>query len=537
MGKKINLAWEALDDVSVSQEECIKFIVRENVGKQNRLRKRLGKAAKELAKNNLLNEKCDMENELINVETLRTHVLDVKNFNETNACHEMHLCKCIAVSLELCELYHQAIRKLIGYDHIKYVKRYFYHLKSVTNRWCLFNEDCSLFNPLRCNTLYYRIAYIYRNSTCLSSAVAHYFGIFLSQHTNIVKKLLQNKEIRICSVGGGSTSDVVGLIKVLESVFNVTGNVHVSIIDADKKWQNACITVLKGLKCFRNAIWKIDFIEADLSLPFNSKVIYAIENAHIVSMVKFFSDPEMEIPECLFQEVHNHINPGSVLFFLDTPYLNIIEACGGILGDLPEYQLLYEAPFDSYTLHISVVEKHLLLYGHIFGTNICNTMFKTFCRIWVKYDSILAVENIKMKTVGFEERVLRRKIEKFKSFYKQFRNLSNKVKIYSYLPWKEYFSVELKKRGYSEKKIQKALDKAQKDHAKLRRLGKLLLIKPYENLMEERIKKQDIRKDSAKWRTNFYESREKAVSDLQAYQQSIYELLQLYKATSFLRKT
>ncbi|GIY32463.1 uncharacterized protein CDAR_554151 [Caerostris darwini] len=483
-------------------------------------------------------EKNDMENEHLNVETLRTQVLDVKDFIEINASHELHLCKCIAVSLELCELYHQAIRELIGYHHMKDVKRYFYNLKSVTNRWCQFKEDCSLFNKLRCNTHYYTIAYIYRNSTCLSSAVAHYFGIFLSQHTNIVTELLQRDEIRICSVGGGSTSDVVGLIKVLESVFDVTElNVHVSIIDADKKWQNACITVLKGLRCFRNSICKIDFIEADLSLPFNSKVINAIENAQIVSMVKFFSDLEIKIPEFLFQEVHSLINPGSVLFFLDTPDSVIVKACGGSLGDLPEYELLYEAPFDSYTLHISVVEKHLLLYGHIFGTNICNTMFKAICRVWVKYDNILAVKNIKMETVEFEEIVLFKKIKKFKSFYDQFQNLSGEIKINSYRPWKEYFSVELEKKGYSEKQIQKALDKAQKDHAKLRRLGELLLIKPYENLIEEIIKEQDIRKDSAKWWTNFHESRKKAVSDLQTHQQSISELLQLYKATNFLRKT
>ncbi|GIX94271.1 uncharacterized protein CEXT_344971 [Caerostris extrusa] len=457
----------------------MKFIVRENARKQNRLRKRLGKAVKESAENNSLIEKCDMvekndmENEHLNVEALRTQILDVKNFIEINASHEMHLCKCIAVSLELCELYHQAIRELIGYHPIEYVKRYFNNLKSVTNRWCQFKEDCSLFNKLRCNTHYYRIAYIYRNSTCLSSAVAHYFGIFLSQHTNIVTELLHRDEIRICSVGGGSTSDVVSFIKVLESVFNVKElNVHVSIIDADKKWQNACITVLKGLRCFRNSICKIEFIEADLSLPFNSKVICAIENAHIVSMVKFFSDLEIKIYESLFQEVHSLINPGSVLFLLDFAASNIVKACGGSLGDLPEYELLYEAPFDSYTLHISVVEKHLLLYGHMFGTNICNTMFKAFCRVWVKYDNILAVENIKMETVGFEERVLRKKIKKFKSFCDQFQNLSGEIKINSYQPWKEYFSVELEKKGYREKQIQKGIRQSTERSCKVEKIGK-----------------------------------------------------------------
>ncbi|GIY32464.1 hypothetical protein CDAR_554161 [Caerostris darwini] len=669
MDKKINIAWEALDDVSVSQDKCIKislknfpFIVRENARKRNRLRKRwqickcpynrrllnktqtkcrelitehkqtfwhelnvivfkdiykyskirtphmcsnlfvfdtvkeLGgsdefhfkngyfyvaetnlkiqpqllnsinyqmqactfasmskyilrikkkkitrfqKAVKESPKNYLLIEKFDMAEEY-DMENELLHFLDVKNFNETNACHEMHSeqPECIAVSLELCELYYQAVRKLIGYGHIKYLKRYFYHLSSVTNSWCQFKKDCSLFNQLRCNTLYYRIAYIYKNSTCLSSAVAHYFGIVLSQHTNIVTELLQRDEIRICSFGRGSTSDIVGLIKVLESIFNVTElNVHVSIIDCDKKWQNACITVLQGLKCFRNSICKIEFIKADLSLPFNSKVIYAIENAHIVSMVKFFSDLEKKVFKSLFQEVHSLINPGSVLFFLDFPDFNIVNACGRYLADLPGYKLLYEAPFDSYTLHISVVEKHLLYYIEKFGTNICNTMFKAFCRVWVKCDNILADENIKMETVGFEERVLRKKIKKFESYCNKFQNLSDKMKINSYLPWKEYFSAELKKRRYSERKIQKALEEAQKNHVELRRLGKLLLIDPYENLIEEKRKIRDKkRNDMTEWITNFHESREKAVSYLQTYQQSISKLLQHYKRQTSSKK-
>ncbi|GIX84310.1 hypothetical protein CEXT_767841 [Caerostris extrusa] len=327
-------------------------------------------------------EEYDMENELF-------HFLDVKNFNEINACYDMHSCKCIAVSLELCELYYQAVRKLIGYGHIKYVKRYFYHLRSVANNWCQFKKDCYIFSELKCNTLYYRIAYIYKNSTCLSSAVAHYFGIVLSQHTNIVTELLQRDEIRISSFGSGSTSDIVGLLKVLESIFNVTElNVHVSIIDCDKKWQNACITIQQGLKCFRNSICKIEFIEADLSLPFNSKVIYAIENAHIVSM---------------FQEVHSLINPGSVLFLLDFPDFNIVKACGRYLGDLPGYKLLYEAPFDSYTLHISVVEKHFFTILKNLAPTYATQCLKAFCRVWVKCDNILADENIKMETVGFEE--------------------------------------------------------------------------------------------------------------------------------------
>ncbi|GIY09702.1 uncharacterized protein CDAR_266801 [Caerostris darwini] len=486
---------------------------------------RLEKPVKESAKDYLLTEKYDMENELL-------HFLDVENFNETNACHEMHSeqPKYIAMSLELCELYHQAVCELIGYGCINYIRQYLYHLRSVANRWCQFKKDSYISSQLKCNTLYYRIAYIYRNSTCLSSAVAHYFGIVLSQHTNIVKKLLQNKEIRICSVGGGSTSDVVGLIKVLESIFNVTGNVHVSIIDADKKWQNVCIKVLKGLRGFRNSICKIDFIEADLTEGFNDEVKHAIENAHIVSLVKFVSELENRKRSHLFHKVNSLINSGTILFFLDNPDFKIVEACGGYLGNLPECKLLYEAPFDSHTLHVSVVEKQLLLYDYIFGTNICNTMCKVFCRVWVKCDKILAEENARVKEAGHrEQRFLERKLnqhEELELVYNQFKNHD----VVTCLPWKFFFSRAMKTRGFSERRIQETLEEVQMDHLKLRRLGQFLLKNSYKDLMKEESKIKDIERNINKqWVTNFHESRKKTASVLAAYRQSISELLQLYK--------
>ncbi|GIY25809.1 hypothetical protein CEXT_330501 [Caerostris extrusa] len=293
-------------------------------------------------------EEYDMENELL-------HFLDVENFNETNACHEIHSeqPKCIAC--------------------------------------------------------------------CCTS-----FWNFLISIQILLKKLLRNEEIRICSFGSGSTSDVV-------------------------------------------------------------------------------------------HKVNNLINPGTVLFFLDNPNFKIVHACGGYLGNLPECKLLYEAPFDSHTLHISVVEKHLLLYGHIFGTNICNTMFKVFCRVWVKCDKILAEENAKVKMAGHRERrFLERKINQYKelqSVYKQFKNHD----VVSCLPWKKVFSSVMKKRGYSERRIRKTLEEAQKDHVNLRRLGQILLKDSYKDIMEEKSKIREIERNADKqWVTNFQEHRKKTVSDLAA---------------------
>ncbi|GIY25810.1 hypothetical protein CEXT_330502 [Caerostris extrusa] len=245
---------------------------------------------------------------------------------------------------------------------------------------------------------------------------------------------------------------------------------------------------------------------------------------HVLKMLTLFSivkciseELENRKRSYLVHKVNNLINPGTVLFFLDNPNFKIVHACGGYLGNLPECKLLYEAPFDSHTLHISVVEKHLLLYGHIFGTNICNTMFKVFCRVWVKCDKILAEENAKVKMAGHRERrFLERKINQYKelqSVYKQFKNHD----VVSCLPWKKVFSSVMKKRGYSERRIRKTLEEAQKDHVNLRRLGQILLKDSYKDIMEEKSKIREIERNADKqWVTNFQEHRKKTVSDLAA---------------------
>ncbi|GFX62704.1 uncharacterized protein TNCV_4868641 [Trichonephila clavipes] len=179
--------------------------------------------------------------------------------------------------------YYEAIRKLIDIEDgtiASYLKRYFKIFDKYFKRLCKENlvivkedfddEDSRVVNLLK-DSLYYRIAYVYR---C---------------------KATKKKSLKICSLGGGPASDIIAIITVLESLAEKEGillDFRVTIIDFDVKWKNTCYTVLSCLEQFQNATWNINFIKQDLTnwKSYTSKTTAAIQEADIVSMVMFISE-------------------------------------------------------------------------------------------------------------------------------------------------------------------------------------------------------------------------------------------------------
>lgn len=86
----------------------------------------------------------------------------------------------------------------------------------------------------------------------------------------------------------------------------------------------------------------------------------------------------------MFQEISEIMNPGSLLFFLDRPNSDMVKSCGGISGDIQNFELVYEEIYDFFNLHPAAIEKNYYLYEKHFGANVCNTCFKVFCRSWIR---------------------------------------------------------------------------------------------------------------------------------------------------------
>lgn len=202
--------------------------------------------------------------------------------------------------IDLCELYLKAVKQLLDMDdpkNTKGFKRYLELLRTEANANCEFYEDPddkdNTMTTLFKENFYYRIAYVYRNSTLYSSAVAFHFENALEFNPTILEKLLEKRKIQICSLGCGSASDVVAVFKVLQSAAEKRGvnlDIRVTVVDADLSWKNTCLGVLRCIPMFSKDILKIKFIQADLSQFFTPETLDAIQNSDVVTLVKFASE-------------------------------------------------------------------------------------------------------------------------------------------------------------------------------------------------------------------------------------------------------
>ncbi|GFQ80145.1 uncharacterized protein TNCT_372881 [Trichonephila clavata] len=204
--------------------------------------------------------------------------------------------------------YYQAIRKLIDIEdriNASYLSRYFNIFEKYLNHFCRkkhsanfkenIDDDISTMVNLLKDSLYYRVAYVYKCSAFLSSAVAFHFENSLKMVSGCLQRLLKKKSLKICSLGGGPASDIVAIVTILESLAEKEGillDIRVTVIDFDMRWKNTCYTVLSCLEQFKKATWKINFIKEDLTntKSYTSKTTAAIQEADIVSMVMFLSE-------------------------------------------------------------------------------------------------------------------------------------------------------------------------------------------------------------------------------------------------------
>ncbi|GFR15665.1 uncharacterized protein TNCT_450011 [Trichonephila clavata] len=362
------------------------------------------------------------------------------------------------ISFELCQLFTEALRNVIGEKEFCYdagLINHNFNLQTVMNPWCYFNDTSD--KDLK-EILCYEIAYIYRSSTCISSAVAQHFLNTMNQHSNILKRLLQKKELRIVSMGNGSPSDVIGIIKVLEhtaATFQGHLDVHVSIIGINKKWKKTCITVLQCLERFKDRTMKIDFIPADASDLFSDKIKCAVRSADIVSIVKLFSDLEeynysLEFMTSLLQTVLELVQIGALVFVLDYSDMPVIKACGGYSGSVPGCNLLSETLCGLYTLDKSAVEHWLRFRNsiHGFGADMCSIYLDAFSRVWLK-----------VCLTKYSKRFLEHKTCDFERSCEEFRVLCSKLSIECEMflkePNEDSFKVFRKSRLTRKKKTKK----------------------------------------------------------------------------------
>ncbi|GFY61369.1 hypothetical protein TNIN_154261 [Trichonephila inaurata madagascariensis] len=102
-------------------------------------------------------------------------------------------------------------------------------------------------------------------------------------------------------------------------------------------------------------------------------------------MVMFISHlPSKKLQEIkMVTHISTLLQPQAMLFILDWGQTNLITFCGGYLGEIDDFQLVYEELCDCHTLDVKAVEKLSCLYEQNFENFRSNLSFNVFARVWI----------------------------------------------------------------------------------------------------------------------------------------------------------
>lgn len=442
--------------------------------------------------------------------------------------------------VKFCLFYYKVINKLLdasaelcfsNLDHHFDVFQKYFNEKCNKNYEIAGDDNSVLIKTLR-NSLVYRVAYIYRNSTFLSSAVAFHFRNTIKENPNCLRRFSERKLIKICSLGGGPTSDIVAIVTVLECIACKKGillDFRITVIDFDTRWKDTCITVLSCLQQFQNATWKINFIRADLLQieSYSPETCRAIQEADIVTMVMLISYlPNKKLHrKKIVKHISTLLQPRAMLFILDWGQTDLIMLCGNYRGEIDDLQLVYEELCDCHTLDVKAVEKLSCLYEKHFGNFKSNLSFNVFARVWFKNSSEKSNYSL----------------SKFKQFHKDFEKFTP-VQSYlnsnSFKSWKRAFMKQQENNGLdpnfirtqinSHKERQNDLLAGLKKRTKFLREFQCELLQKYELLMEVDDLKSTKKYEEA-WEKYWIQKMRFSVLKAHIYKFVIYSLFDLLK--------
>ncbi|GFY47900.1 uncharacterized protein TNIN_117391 [Trichonephila inaurata madagascariensis] len=397
--------------------------------------------------------------------------------------------------ITFCLFYYKAIKKLLDFSDENYfscLNRYFKVFQKYFNEKCKENYkvtgDNSTLVKLLKDSLFYRATYIYKNSAFLSSAVAFHFRNTLKENSNYLRRFSKRKLIKICSLGGGPTSDIVAIVTVLESIARKKGvmlDFRITVIDYDIKWKNTCITVLSCLEQFKNATWKIDFIQTNLYRIFfdSPETCKTIQEADIVTMVMLISHlPRKKLQEGkMVKHISTLLQPQAMLFILDWGQTDLITSWGGYLGEIDDLQLVYEELCDCHTLDAKAVEKLYCLYEKHFENFRSNLSFNVFARVWIKNSSTKSNSSVS-------------KFQRFQTNFEKFKPIESYFNEGSFKSWEKVFVKQQENNGlqpnFIKKKINSHIGKRNRMLSSLKKKTRFLnefrdeLLYEYDSLME-----------------------------------------------------
>lgn len=181
----------------------------------------------------------------------------------------------------------------------------------------------------------HRCAYLFKFAPYHTELIFIFFRIFLTNAHEVYSTLKQKDELKICCLGGGGGTDIVGILRALVSFKCLRKKVSsVTVLDICGGWRNSFKKIIQKLKesqdvsdAFLNKeTFSSKLVAVDLTETLSSSVINIIKSADIICMVKFVS-AVISKPSAgaAFKNLASHMKPGAAVIFADNSSSKVYE--------------------------------------------------------------------------------------------------------------------------------------------------------------------------------------------------------------------
>ncbi|KAG8197126.1 hypothetical protein JTE90_011289 [Oedothorax gibbosus] len=174
----------------------------------------------------------------------------------------------------------------------------------------------------------HRCAYLHKYAMCYTGMVCDLLQGAISESNDIYELINSKRRLRLCSLGGGPGTDVLGS---LAAIFACCQYIPCSVSVLDFYAQQWKITFDMLIKELRSGVshglkemvsapqFKYEFMYANLlsDVETNPQVRQIVSAADIITMVKFISAAACQATSRMVQAVFNSMQPGAMLIFID----------------------------------------------------------------------------------------------------------------------------------------------------------------------------------------------------------------------------
>lgn len=143
----------------------------------------------------------------------------------------------------------------------------------------------------------HRCAYLYKYASLHTGIANKYFRKMLRKK-EVRNILYRNRKIKVCCLGGGPGTEVVGIFKALALILTFYKQVaKVSVLDACQGWEDSFHSIMSksGHKVKKN------FIQVDLEDILSENVRKIVSKADIICMMRLHSELSTERSTCVLK--------------------------------------------------------------------------------------------------------------------------------------------------------------------------------------------------------------------------------------------